>query len=55
MHIEECRRGVHLAEEPVQDGLGTYNVAILVELDAADEVLEVFLHEEQVTEKTRMF
>ena len=49
VHVDECLSGVHLAEEAVQDGLGPNNVPILVELDATDEVFEVFLHQEQAT------
>ena len=55
VHIDERLSGVHLAEEAVDDGLGTNNVAILVELDAADEVCEVFLHQEEATGMNRTY
>ena len=47
VHVDQRLGGVHLAEETVQDGLGPDNVAPAVPLDAADNVGEVLLNEEQ--------
>ena len=47
VHIDQRPSCVHLAKLAVQDGLGADNIALAVSLDAADNVGEILLNQEQ--------
>ena len=52
--LDHRLRGVHLAEEVVQQGLGADNLAALVPLHAPEDLGEVLVGHEETTEKEQI-